>query len=137
MIASLSGDAVPYLHGIALPNQNDAGRRRIHHKSIRRHVWLHLRGNGALFQAPTIQAIAKAHGKTPVQIIIRWHIQEGFSVIPGATRHDYIKENISVFDFKLSDEEMAKMRALNKEKRFFNMDYKQAEKFVLGRKMDD
>jgi len=91
----------------------------------------------SLFHAPTIQAIAKAHGKTPAQIIIRWHIQEVFSVIPGATRHDYIKENISVFDFKLTDEEMAKMRALNKEKRFFNMDYKQAEQFMLNWKIDD
>ena len=93
--------------------------------------------NGALFKDPTIQKIAKVHSKTPAQIIIRWHIQEGFSVIPGATRHDYIKENISVFDFSLTDEEMAQMRSLNKEKRFFNMDYKQAELFMLNWKLDD
>lgn len=108
--------------------------------NIQMECWFPLGGemsHGALFQDPTIKAIAKAHGKTPAQIIIRWHIQEGFSVIPGATRHDYIKENISVFDFKLTDEEMAKMRALNKEKRFFNMDYKQAEQFMLNWKIDD
>lgn len=107
---------------------------------IQMECWFPLGGEmskGALLKDPTIQAIAKAHGKTPAQIIIRWHIQEGFSVIPGATRHDYIKENIQVFDFKLSDEEMKLMRSLNKEKRFFNMDYKQAERFILNWKMDD
>lgn len=108
--------------------------------NIQMECWFPLGGemsNGALLKDPTIQAIAKAHGKTPAQVIIRWHIQEGFSVIPGATRHDYIKENISVFDFSLTDKEMAQIRSLNKEKRFFNMDYKQAEQFVLNWKMDD
>ena len=102
--------------------------------------WFPLGGemsNGALFKDPTIQAIAKAHGKTPAQVIIRWHLQEGFSVIPGATRHDYIKENISVFDFSLTDDEMARMRSLNKEERFFKMDYKEAEQFMLNWKIDD
>lgn len=108
--------------------------------NIQMECWFPLGGEmskGALFKDPVIQAIAKAHGKTPAQIIIRWHIQEGFSVIPGATRHDYIKENISVFDFSLTDEEMEQMRSLNKEKRFFNMDYKQAEQFMLNWKIDD
>ena len=77
--------------------------------------------NGALLKDPTILEIAEAHGKSAAQIILRWHIQEGFSVIPGATNPAYIKENISIFDFKLSDAEMAQMRSLNKEKRFFNM----------------
>lgn len=92
---------------------------------------------GALFDDPVIKAIAKAHEKTPAQVIIRWHLQEGFSVIPGVTRHDYIRENISVFDFELSDQEMAQMRGLNKEKRFFNMDYNQAKQFMLNWHMDD
>lgn len=108
--------------------------------NIQLECWFPLGGEmsgGALLRDSTILSIAKAHGKTAAQVIIRWHLQEGFSVIPGATRHDYIKENISVFDFQLSDEEMALMRSLNKEKRFFNMDYKQAEQFVLNWKMDD
>ena len=108
--------------------------------NIQLESWFPLGGemsHGALFKDPTIQAIAKAHGKTPAQIIIRWHLQEGFSVIPGATRHDYIKENISVFDFSLTDEEMQQMRSLNKEQRFFNMNYREAEQFMLKWKMDD
>lgn len=120
--------------------QRKEWQQKIRQNNIQLECWFPLGGemsNGALFKDPTIQKIAKVHSKTPAQIIIRWHIQEGFSVIPGATRHDYIKENISVFDFSLTDEEMAQMRSLNKEKRFFNMDYKQAELFMLNWKLDD
>ena len=93
--------------------------------------------NGALFKDPVIVKIAETHGKTPAQIILRWHIQEGLSAIPGATDHGYITENISVFDFELTPEEMAAMRSLNKEQRFFNMDYKEAEQFILNWKIED
>lgn len=120
--------------------QRKEWQQKTRQHNIQLECWFPLGGemsNGALFKDPTIQKIAKVHGKSPAQIMIRWHIQEGFSVIPGATRHDYIKENISVFDFYLTDEEMAQMRSLNKEKRFFNMDYKQAEKFVLNWKLND
>ena len=53
-----------------------------------------------------LMSIAEAHGKTPVQIILRWHIQKGLSVIPGATDYGYISENINIFDFELTPEEM-------------------------------
>ena len=77
-------------------------------------------GDKKLLNDPVLVEIGKGHGKTAAQVILRWHIQEGFSVIPGATREDYIKENISIFDFELTAAEMAKIRALNKEKLFFN-----------------
>lgn len=120
--------------------QRKEWQQKTRQHNIQLECWFPLGGEmskGALFKDPTIQKIAKVHGKSPAQIIIRWHIQEGFSVIPGATRHDYIKENISVFDFALTNEEMAEMRSLNKEKRFFNMNYKEAEQFMLNWKMDD
>jgi len=93
-------------------------------------------GNKELLSNPVIGKIAETHNKTIAQIILRWHIQEGFSVIPGATNPDYIKENISIFDFELSDEEMTIMRSLNKEKRFFNMTLEQKQGFV-NMKMED
>lgn len=93
-------------------------------------------GNKELLSNPVIGKIAETHNKTIAQIILRWHIQEGFSVIPGATNPDYIKENISIFDFELSDEEMTTMRSLNKEKRFFNMTLEQKQGFV-NMKMED
>lgn len=108
--------------------------------SIVLEAWFPLGGamsNGALFKDPVLMKIAEAHGKTPAQVILRWHIQEGHSAIPGATFHPYITENINISDFELSPEEMAEIRALDKEKRFFSMDYKQAEQFMLNWKMDD
>ena len=93
-------------------------------------------GNKELLSDPNIAAIAKKHNKTIVQIILRWHIQEGFSVIPGNTNPDWIKENISIFDFKLDDEDMAVMRSLNKEKRFYNMSLDQLENFVFARQIN-
>lgn len=93
--------------------------------------------NGALLRDPVIRSIAEAHGKTPAQIILRWHIQEGFSVIPGASNPDYIQENIRIFDFELTDEEMARIRSLNREKRFFNMSLEEKERVYLSTPMKD
>lgn len=86
--------------------------------------------NGALFKDPTIIKIARAHKVTPAQVIIRWHIQEGHSVIPGATDPGYIKENIASMKFVLSPAEMELMRSLNKEKRFYKFDIESTRQFV-------
>lgn len=94
-------------------------------------------GSKELLSDPVIAGIAKAHNKTNAQIILRWHIQEGFSVIPGATNPNYIKENISLFDFELTTEEMAVMRSLNKEKRFFNVSLEEKRRTYLNRPMPD
>ena len=84
---------------------------------------------GEILRDPVLNEIGAAHGKTAAQVIIRWHIQEGFSVIPGTSNPEHIKENIDVFDFELSDEEMAKIRALDKEARYFNMPYEDQVKW--------
>lgn len=102
--------------------------------------WFPLGGamsQGALLRDPEIMKIAEAHGKTPAQIILRWHIQEGLSAIPGATNPDYINENIGIFDFELTDGEMQTMRSLNKETRFFNMTLPQVEEMVRNYPLDD
>lgn len=112
-------------------------RKKAAKEGIQVECWFPLGGtmsNGALFKDPVIQKIAEAHGKTPAQIILRWHIQEGFSVIPGASNPDYIKENIQIFDFSLTDEEMTAMRSLNKEQRFFNATLDDVKRMVWGTK---
>lgn len=86
--------------------------------------------NGALFKDPVIMAIAKAHKVTPAQVIIRWHIQEGHSVIPGAIDHGYIKENIEAMNFSLTKKEMSQMRALNKEQRFYDFNIETTRQFA-------
>ena len=84
--------------------------------------WYPLGGSGGtqkLLNDRTINKIAKAHGKTAAQVILRWHIQEGFSVIPGSKNPAHIKENIGIFDFALTDSEMKEIRSLNTESRFY------------------
>jgi diketogulonate reductase-like aldo/keto reductase len=62
---------------------------------------------------PVIGDIAKGHDKTPAQIMLRWHLQQGRSVIPKSTNPQRIAENIDVFDFELSTEELAAIDALD------------------------
>ena len=100
---------------------------------IKIECWFPLGGRdskGEILRDPVIGEIAKAHGKSAAQIIIRWHIQKGFCVVPGSSNPKHIKENIEVFDFELTQDEMAKMASLNKEKRYFNMTYKQIKEWM-------
>lgn len=124
--AVLQMECHPYAQRLAV-------REKAKTHNIQVECWFPLGGamsNGALLKDPTIMEIAKAHGKTAAQVILRWHIQEGFSVIPGASNPDYIEENIDIFDFTLTDDEMAEMRGLNKERRFFNMSLSDVERMV-------
>ena len=59
-------------------------------------------GSGAVLDNPHIAEIAGAHGKSPAQVIIRWHLQEGLIVIPKSVHADRIRENLEVFDFELA-----------------------------------
>lgn len=62
---------------------------------------------------PTLIQIANAHGKTPAQVMLRWHIQQGRSAIPKSVKPHRIAENFDVFDFELSAEELARIDALD------------------------
>ena len=115
-------------------------REKVKPYGIQVECWFPLGGamsDGALLKDPAILKIAESHGKSAAQVILRWHIQEGFSVIPGASNPDYIKEIIDIFDFELTDEEMGRMRSLNKEKRFFNVSLEEKERTYLNRQMKD
>lgn len=93
-------------------------------EGIQIECWFPLGGRdskGEILRDKTINEIAEAHGKSAAQVIIRWHMQEGFSVIPGSSNPAHIKENIDVLDFALSNVEMQHIRALDKESRYFNM----------------
>jgi len=75
-------------------------------------------GVGKLLDNPTIAAVAKAHDKTPAQVLIRWSIQLGNVVIPRSANPDRIKSNLEVFDFELTDDEMATLNGLDDGTRF-------------------
>ncbi|PTT64787.1 aldo/keto reductase [Arthrobacter sp. HMWF013] len=62
---------------------------------------------------PTIRSIAETHGKSPAQVMVRWHVQQGRSAIPKSTKAHRITENFNVFDFELTTEELAAIDALD------------------------
>lgn len=71
-------------------------------------------GRVSVMDDPTIHAVATAHGKTPAQVMLRWQLQHGRSAIPKSTNPGRIAENLSVFDFELSADELASIDALDR-----------------------
>ena len=95
------------------PYFQQAGLRREHERlGILTEAWSPL-GQGLELHDPTIGQIAGAHGKTPAQTIIRWHLQLGNVVIPKSATPARIQENIEVLDFELSQQEMEAFAALD------------------------
>ncbi len=79
--------------------------------------WYPLGGRGytqELLTNKTIVAIAENHGKSAAQVILRWNLQKGVVVIPGSSNPEHIIENIFIFDFELSDEEMEQINSLDR-----------------------
>jgi diketogulonate reductase-like aldo/keto reductase len=73
--------------------------------------------HSSTLEDPVIGDIAKAHDKTPAQVMLRWHLQQGRSVIPKSTNPQRIAENIDVFDFELFTDDLAAIDALDTGKR--------------------
>lgn len=76
-------------------------------------------GDKALIQEPLFSELGKKYGKSNAQMILRWHIQDGNIVIPGSKNPDHIKDNFDLFDFSLTEEEMAKISAMDQQKRYY------------------
>lgn len=76
-------------------------------------------GDKALIEEPLFGQLASKYGKSNAQIILRWHIQEGNIVIPDSKNPDHIKANFDLFDFELTGEEMDKIAAMDKQKRYY------------------
>ena len=76
-------------------------------------------GDKALLEEPLFTELGNKYGKSNSQIILRWHIQDGNIVIPGSKNPAHIKENFELFDFALTEEEMARIAAMDKQKRYY------------------
>ena len=79
--------------------------------------WYPLGGRGytePMLNNPVLRETAATHRKSVAQVILRWNLQKGVAVIPGSSNPDHIRENISIFDFELSKEEMEQIAALEK-----------------------
>lgn len=84
-------------------------------------------GDADLINEPVFAKLAEKYGKTNVQIILRWHIQEGTIIFPKSTNPQHIKDNFDIFDFELTEEEMEQIRAVDKNVRFFTVPLEQQE----------
>jgi diketogulonate reductase-like aldo/keto reductase/flavodoxin len=94
-------DVIPYIQDLGIVVQG----------------WYPLGGRGytaELLGDEAISGIAKAHGVSSAQVILRWNLQKGVAVIPGSSNPDHIKENTELYDFELADEEMAQINALDR-----------------------
>lgn len=80
-------------------------------------------GRGGMFDLPELKFIGEKYGKTPAQVILRWHLQRGIVVIPKSTHRERMEENLQVFDFELTDEEMAQIANLDKKESSFFSHY--------------
>ena len=76
-------------------------------------------GDKALLEEPLFAELGKKYGKSAAQIILCWHMQDGNIVIPGSKNPEHIKANFDLFDFALTDEEMNKIAAMNRNKRYY------------------
>ena len=87
-------------------------------------------GDKSLINEPVFVALGKKYGKSAAQVILRWHTQMGFVVIPGSKNVDHIRENLNILDFKLTDDEMAEIAKLDCERRYYNRTDEQLKQFA-------
>lgn len=109
---------VPAVNQIELhPRLQQHELREMHaQQGIATEAWSPL-GQGSLLADPTVTAVAEAHSKTPAQVLIRWHIQLGNIVIPKSVTPERIVSNFDVFDFELSEQDMASISSLGDDTR--------------------
>ncbi|WP_055493822.1 aldo/keto reductase [Streptomyces sp. TP-A0356] len=110
---------IPAVNQIELhPHLQQHAARDYHaEQGIATEAWSPLGQGKGLLEVPAIVAIAQKHGRTPAQVVLRWHIQLGNVVIPKSVTPSRIRENIEVFDFSLDTEDMAAISALNEDRR--------------------
>lgn len=117
-------EAHPYFPQTAL-------REELKDYDIRIMAWYPLgHGDKALINEPVFAKLAEKYGKTPAQIILRWHTQMGFIVIPGSKNPDHVRENFDIFDFKLTDDEMKEIAVIDKGVRYYNATPEQEEAYA-------
>ncbi|MFI5939118.1 aldo/keto reductase [Streptomyces sp. SID4919] len=110
---------IPSVNQIELhPRLQQRAAREFHaEQGIATEAWSPLGQGKGLLEVPAIVAIAQKHGRTPAQVVLRWHIQLGNVVIPKSVTPTRITENIDVYGFELDTEDMAAIRALNEDRR--------------------
>ena len=87
-------------------------------------------GDKTLIEEPVFTKLARKYGKSNAQIILRWHVQSGNIVIPGSKNPAHIKDNFALFDFVLTEDEMAEIAALDQGKRYYTSTPEMLKKYA-------
>ncbi|MBR4444543.1 MAG: aldo/keto reductase [Solobacterium sp.] len=87
-------------------------------------------GDKNLINEPVFTKLAEKYGKANAQIILRWHVQSGNVIFPGSKNPAHIRDNFNIFDFSLTDEEMAEIAAVDKNVRYYNATIEDAQKYA-------
>jgi len=106
-------------------------RKTLDKYDIRLMSWYPLgHGDRSLIEEPVFAKLGRKYGKSAAQIILRWHTQMGFAVIPGSKNVDHIRDNLNILDFALTDEEMAEIAELDKGERYYHRTDEQLVQFA-------
>ena len=109
-------------------------RKILEKYDIRLMSWYPLgHGDKSLINEPIFSKLGEKYGKTSAQVILRWHTQMGFAVIPGSRNVDHIRDNLDILDFELSDEEMSEIAKLDKDQRYYHRTDEQLKQFASWR----
>ena len=109
-------------------------RKTLDKYGIRLMSWYPLgHGDKSLINEPVFAELGEKYGKTPAQVILRWHTQMGFAVIPGSRNVDHIRDNLNILDFELTDEEMKEIAKLDKDQRYYHRTDEQLIQFAAWR----
>lgn len=112
----------------------DELRKTLDRYGIRLMAWYPLgHGDRSLINEPVFTKLGEKYHKSNAQIILRWHTQMGFAVIPGSRNVDHIRDNFDLFDFTLTDEEMAEIALLNTGTRYYHRTDEQLAGFASWR----
>ena len=87
-------------------------------------------GDKNLINEPVFTKLAEKYGKSNAQIILRWHVQSGNVIFPGSRNPAHIRDNFNIFDFVLTDEEMAEIASVDKNLRYYNATIEEAQKYA-------
>lgn len=118
--------------------QQEALKERVAAAGTRMECWFPIgHGSPELLNEPAFVEMARKYAKSTVQVILRWHMQVGNIAIPKSTNPLHLRENLDIFDFELTDEEMSAIRAMDNGVRFYVRSLKEQEERFLAIALDD